>query len=382
MKGTRIIDCTRVLAGPWATQQLADQGADVIKIEPPGGDETRGYGPIEQGTSTYFQALNRNKRSVELDLRTPAGQDALDVLLAGADVLVDNVRAEAAARLGLDAERIRARHPHLVHVTVRGFGDDAPDGWASRPGYDIVIQALSGGMSLTGFPDGPPVRSALPIADLIAGLLVTQAVLLGLLEQRNSGIGGHTIVDMMQANAASLVYHATRETLSHGAGGRLGNAHAGLVPYDVYRCADGWLALGCGNDRIWKRLVRALDLPDLPELARNPDRVAQRTRVDALVADALAPLTRHQADALLAEAGVPAAPVSSVAEAVAHPAVHNVTVRDGERELVLPGPTLRTATTRSSHRAPPALGAHTVEVLREAGLSDAAIQALSEDAAR
>ncbi|MFT5994307.1 MAG: crotonobetainyl-CoA:carnitine CoA-transferase CaiB-like acyl-CoA transferase, partial [Bradymonadia bacterium] len=175
MNGVRIIDCTRVLAGPWATQQLADQGAEVIKVESPDGDETRGYGPVIDGESTYFQALNRNKRSVCIDLKTAEGQRVLDALLQTADVLVDNVRTPAAAKLGLLPQRIRAVHPHIVHVGIRGFGADTPTEWRDRPGYDVVIQALSGGMSLTGMPDGPPVRSALPIADLIAGLLATQA---------------------------------------------------------------------------------------------------------------------------------------------------------------------------------------------------------------
>ena len=250
MHDIRIIDCTRVLAGPWATQQLADQGAEVIKVEAPDGDETRGYGPIVDGESTYFQALNRNKRSVVLDLKTPEGRARLDQLLATADVLVDNIRDEAAERIGLARERIRQAHPHLVHVGIRGFDPDGAPEWASRPGYDVVIQALAGGMSLTGSPEGPPVRSALPIADLIAGLLTTQAVLFGLLHRQRSGTGSWTVVDMMQANVGSLVYHATRHTLAGDAGPRLGNAHAGLVPYDTYKCADGWLAVGCGNDAI------------------------------------------------------------------------------------------------------------------------------------
>lgn len=365
MNGIRIIDCTRVLAGPWATQQLADQGADVIKVESPTGDETRGYGPMVAGESTYFQALNRNKRSACIDLTTAQGQHILDTLLASADVLVDNVRTRAAAKLGLLPDRIRATHPHIVHVGVRGFGAQSPEEWRDRPGYDVVIQALSGGMSLTGMPDGPPVRSALPVADLIAGLLVTQAVLLGLLQRQTTGTGTHTAVDMMQANTASLVYHATRQTLAGDAGGRLGNAHAGLVPYDAYPCSDGWMAIGCGNDRIWKRLVDALGLASNASLDVNAQRVAQRSTVDALVSEAVAHRTMAQCDALFAAHGVPAAPVQSVAQAIHHPAVNNVVI-DG-REL--PGVMLDTQTTRQEHTAAPRLGSDTESVLSECGYS-------------
>ncbi len=375
MNGVRIIDCTRVLAGPWATQQLADQGADVIKVESPEGDETRGYGPLVDGESTYFQALNRNKRSVCIDLKTPEGQRALAALLRTADVLVDNVRTPAAAKLGLLPATIQAAHPHLVHVGVRGFGQDAPAEWRDRPGYDVVIQALSGGMSLTGMPDGPPVRSALPIADLIAGLLVTQAVLLGLLQRQTTGHGSHTAVDMMQANTASLVYHATRQTLAGDAGGRLGNAHAGLVPYDAYKCADGWVAIGCGNDRIWKRLVSSLGLPADSSLDLNGQRLERREYVDGLVAGAVVNRTMAECDALFATYGVPAAPVQSVAQAVKHPAVRNLTI-DGK---VLPGVMLETQTTRTEHTRAPDLGFDTDSVLIACGYTADDVDKLRQD---
>lgn len=364
MTGIRIIDCTRVLAGPWATQQLADQGADVIKVEPPGGDETRGYGPIVDGRSTYFDSVNRNKRSVVLDLTTPEDRAHMGRLLATADVLVDNVRSPAARKLGLDADTVRQIAPHIVHVALRGFAPDAPEAWRDQPGYDNVIQALSGAMHLTGMPDGPPVRSGLPIADLIAGLLVTQAVLLGLLERGDrSHAGNHTVVDMMTASVASLVYHASRETQANGAGSRLGNAHAGLVPYNAYRCADGWVSIGCGNDRIWTRLKTVLALTAGPELDRNIDRIAQRAHVDALVSDALAPLSVQDAVNRLVSADVPAAPVLDVAQALAHPATRTMNV-DGVRVV---GPMLRTATTRQTHHTAPSLGEHSDEVLSPRG---------------
>jgi crotonobetainyl-CoA:carnitine CoA-transferase CaiB-like acyl-CoA transferase len=227
-------------------------------------------------------------------------------------------------------------------------------------------------MSLTGMPDGPPVRSALPIADLIAGLLATQAVLLGLLQRQKTGQGDHTAVDMMQANTASLVYHATRQTLAGDAGGRLGNAHAGLVPYDAYPCSDGWVAIGCGNDRIWKRLVTALQLTSDSSLDINEQRVARRQHVDSLVATAVAGRTMADCDALFATHGVPAAPVQSVAQAVSHQTVNNITI-DGR---VLPGVMLNTTTTRSQHTRAPALGSDTDAVLQACGYAASDVEEL------
>ncbi|MBA2321034.1 MAG: CoA transferase, partial [Deltaproteobacteria bacterium] len=260
MNGTRILDFSRVLAGPWATQMLADQGAEVIKVEPPGGDETRAFAPLVDGVSTYFLSANRNKRSIELDLHNPVGRSAALALAGRADVVVENFRPGVMARLGLSWETLSALNPRLVYVAIHAFGEEGGEEWVKRPGYDLVLQAMGGAMSFTGFPGSPPIRAGAPVADLFAGLHAVQAVLLGLLDRERTGKGTKTVVNMMQVQLGALVYHATRHAVTGEAEGPRGNAHRGLVPYDIYPCADGWIALACGNDGIWRRLVAALDL--------------------------------------------------------------------------------------------------------------------------
>jgi crotonobetainyl-CoA:carnitine CoA-transferase CaiB-like acyl-CoA transferase len=379
LRGIRVVDFSRVLAGPWASQHLADQGADVVKVEAPGGDETRGFAPHVRGVSTYYLSCNRNKRSIVLDLHTDAGQGVAKRLVAGADVFVHNWRPGVAERVGLGWADLADTHPRLVHVHLCAFGSEGDPRWTGRAGYDLVLQAMGGAMSFTGAPDGPPVRSGTPIADLVAGLLVCNAVLHGLLERERSGRGQRIEVNMMQAQAASLAYHASRYTLTGEAEVRRGNAHRGLVPYDVYTCKDGRLAVACGNDGIWRRLRSALAIPDVERWRTNPGRVACREEVDAAVSAALAGLTVAEADARLAAADVPAGPVLDVAEVVAHPAVDMVDVPHpvlGATRLV--GPILRTATTVGAHRAPPALGADRDAILRDAGYDPGEIGRLAE----
>jgi crotonobetainyl-CoA:carnitine CoA-transferase CaiB-like acyl-CoA transferase len=369
MRGVRVVDFTRVLAGPWAAQHLADQGADVVKVEPPEGDETRAFAPHVNGTSTYFVSCNRNKRSIVLDLRTSAGRRVARALADGADVLLHNWRPGIDARMGLDAPTCLARNPRLVHVSLSAFGADGPPEWTSRAGYDLVLQAMGGAMSFTGAPGAAPARAGTPIADLTAGLLVTNAVLQGLLHRATCGAGQAVVVNMMHAQAACLVYHYSRYTVTGEAEEQRGNAHRGLVPYDVYPCAEGHLAIACGNDGIWQRLRAALGLPDEPRWRTNPGRVADRRAVDDAVRAQLASWSAEEADRRLAAAEVPCGRVQGVADVVGHPAVHEVAFDHPALGRVrVPGPILSTATTRAVHDRPPLLGEHRDEVLAELGL--------------
>jgi CoA:oxalate CoA-transferase len=352
VQGIRILDLSRVLAGPWATMHLADQGAEVLKVEPPSGDDTRAFGPHVQGVSTYYLSANRNKGSVVLDLTTDAGRVRLHELVRDADVLVHNNRPGKDARLGADYATLSAIKPDLVYVAITAFGETGP--YRDRPGYDLVLQAAGGAMAITGHPGTPPVKCGTSIADLTTGLFTTQAILLGLLHRERTGQGQRIVVNMLQAQANALAYHSTRFTVQGTEDVQRGNSHAGLAPYDVYRCRDGWLALGCGNDRMFGRLCEAIGIARQPGWTTNAGRVADRVALDRAVSEALSEWSVAEADARLARAGVPAGPVHRPSEVLAHPAVHTVTVDHpvlGSIDMV--GPAVQTATTRAVHSAPP-----------------------------
>jgi len=378
MQGIRILDLSRVLAGPWATQQLADQGAEVIKVEPPGGDESRRFAPVVDGKSTYFLALNRNKRSICIDLKTDAGRKVLGHLIARSDVLVENYRPGVAEVLGLHWSELSARHPRLIYVAIRAFGETAAQ-WSGRPGYDMVLQCVGGAASFNGFPDHAPARSGLPSADLFTGLETVKAVLLALLHRERTGEGQRVVVNMMQAQGAALVYHASRQAVTGESEVQRGSAHRGLVPYDLYRCSDGWLAVACGNDRMWQRLRDVLDIEDRPEWRENLGRIAEREVIDGLINASLKHWTTASADALLATVNVPAGPVNDVAGAMANPALEKIILADPVLgDVHVPGPALRLKGTRVRHAAPPELAIHRDEILVEAGLTSIEIESLSD----
>ncbi|HYO43821.1 MAG TPA: CoA transferase, partial [Candidatus Limnocylindrales bacterium] len=299
LAGIRIADCSTVLAGPYCTMLLGDLGAEVIKVEPPEGDATRGWGPPWVGseadgtrTAAYYLAVNRNKRSIRLDLKRDEGREVLRRLLATSDVLVENFRVGGLARLGFDDATLEAVNPALVHLAVSGFGPDGPD--AAKPGYDFVVQAVGGLMSITGSPDadgGQPTKVGVAITDVVTGLFGAVAVLAGLVGRGRAGTaeggpgpgraGGQRIdVSLLESTLAILVNQAQNAFVSGGAPGRLGNAHPNLVPYETFATADGELAVAVGSERQWSRLCDALGLGDVARDARfatNGDRVDHRS---------------------------------------------------------------------------------------------------------
>jgi len=376
MQGLRILDISRVLAGPWAVQHLADQGAHVIKVEPPGGDETRHFGPLVDGESTYFLAANRNKHAITLDLKTDAGREVLERLVPTVDVFIENFRPGVLARLGFPRERLRALNPRLVSVSISAFGDDTP-GWSERPGYDLLLQHMGGQTAMTGFPESPPLKHPTSIADQVAGLYAVQAILTGLLQRERTGQGQHITVNMLQAQAAGLAYHASRYAVSGQVGQQRGNSHAGIVPYDVFRCSDGWFVIACANDPTWHRLRGLLDLDDVPAWRTNTQRVSHRDDVTRAIQAVLDGWTVDQADERFRQARVPGGPVLTPDQTLAHPAVERITVEHPRfGTLELPGPAIRTQTTRTEHRCPPDLGADRDGILQELGLDAEAIAAL------
>jgi glutaryl-CoA transferase len=403
LKGIRVIDCSTVLAGPYATMLLGDLGADVIKVEPPDGDATRGWGPPWVGgdadgtrTAAYYLAVNRNKRSIRLDLRPEAGRDVLRRLLGPADVFVENFRAGALSRLGFDDGTLRRLNADLVHLSITGYGPDSPD--PGRPGYDFVIQAESGLMSITGAADavgGGPTKVGVAISDVVTGLNGAVAILAALLARggREAGEGGGAGRDgdgdgrgqridltLLGSTLAALVNQAQNAFVEGTPPDRLGNAHPNIVPYETFETADGTIAVAVGSERQWPRLCRALGLPALgddPRFATNGARVANRVELIPTLAVRFAERPTDEWLAEFAAAEIPAGPIHDIGAAFASPWAAGSTV-----DLVHPtlGPTTQVAppfrlsgTPASVRTPPPLLGEQTDEILREAGYDEAAI---------
>ena len=396
LAGIRVIDCSTVLAGPYATMLLADLGADVIKVEPPAGDTTRGWGPpwvgsAEDGTRTaaYALSVNRNKRSIRLDLRRPEGAEVLRRLLANADAFVENLRPGSLERLGFDDAVLAELNPALVHLSITGYGPDAPD--PTRPGYDFVIQAESGLMSITGESDadgGRPTKVGVAMSDVLTGLNGAVAVLAALLGRAREGAAvgsgaaagsgatapGQRIDLSLLGSALAALVNQGQNAFAGSVPGRLGNAHPNIVPYQAFDTLDGALAVAVGSERQWPRFCRALGLPALaddPDFAANGDRVANRAALIPTLAARFAERTTAEWLAVLDAADVPAGPINDVAEAFASPWAAGRTVeldhpRLGPiRQVVPPFELARTpATVRTP---PPLLGEQTDEILAELG---------------
>jgi len=374
LAGVRVLDCSRVLAGPFATMLLADLGADVIKLEPPGGDESRGWGPPWWGDaadlrSAYFAAVNRNKRSIVVDLRTVPGRDILDRLAARSDLLVHNARRARAAHLGLDADRLEELHPHLVVASVGGFPGGRLE--AARPAYDLLAQAVSGLMAVTGHPDGPPTKVGVALLDLLAGLELAVGALAAIVGRGRYGATKRRVeVGLVEAGVAALINVLGNYLASGEEPNRWGNEHPNIVPYQVFAARDGYLAVAVGNEAQYARLLRALQLAPDSRFASNAERVAHRAEVVAWLSAAIAQRGRDELLAALADADVPAAPVNQVSEALAAmEAAHGGRWLETVDGLRLPPDPIRIGGQRLPLvSAPPRLGEQTDEVLLEAGL--------------
>ena len=385
LEGLTVLDLTRVLSGPYCTMLLADMGARVVKIEQPGGgDETRTWGPpFVGGESTYFLGINRNKESVTLDLKNDDGRAILERLLDRADVLVENFRPGTLARLGLDAATARATRPRLVYCSLSGFGQTGPR--RAQAGYDAVIQAEGGLMSLTGEPDGTPLRSGVPIADLVTGLLAAQGVLLALYARERTGQGQQVDVSMFDGVVSLLSYHASAYLNAVSVPRRLGNRHPHVAPYDTFPAADGDLFLAIGNDGQFQRFCAVASLEGLvsdPRFATNPARVVNQASLRDEMAAALRRQPRAYWVAALRDAGVPCGEVRGVPEVLADPQVlarrmlEAVPHATAGLVKVLGVPIALSDTPGSVRTAPPTIGQHTDAVLRELGIDAGSIASL------
>lgn len=364
----KVIDASRVLGGPYAGQILADHGADVIKIEPPQGDETRGWGPpFLDETASYFLGLNRNKRGMALDMAQPAGQELLLLLLADADVFIENFKAGTLERWGLSYEVLAERFPRLVHCRISGFGSDGPYG--GMPGYDAAIQATCGIMSVNGEAGGEPLRVGLPVVDMVTGLNAVIGILMALNERNISGKGQFVETALYDCGVSLLHPHLPNYYLSGKVAGPSGNAHPNICPYDTYRTATTPIFLAVGNNRQFETLCRLLGREDLPRDERfvsNGNRNANR---DALKVELEAALASHGCADIaqqLIEAGVPCGAVRSIDEVTADPhTIHRGMVVDIGDYRGTGSPIKLSRTPASYREKPPGFAQHTAEILDE-----------------
>src|SRR6187431_692000 len=377
LDGIFVLDFSRVLAGPYCTMQLADLGARVVKIEQPGkGDDTRAWGPPFVGTeSAYFLSVNRNKESLALDLKHERARPILDALLSRADVVVENFRPGTMERLGLGYGDVAARHPRVVYCSISGFGQTGPR-WAEA-GYDAMMQAEGGLMSITGAADGPPFRLGVAIGDIATGMFAVQAILAALYARERTGRGQRVDIAMLDAVTALLTYQASIAFATGETPRRMGNRHPSIAPYDTFAAADGDFVLSVGNDDQFRRLSEVLGRPGLaadPRFTTNANRVANHQALRGELSALFGARTRADLVQALTAAGVPSGAVRSVTEALADPQLE-------AREMIVPlehltagpirvlGTPLKLSDTPASVRTPPpALGQHTAAILTELGL--------------
>jgi crotonobetainyl-CoA:carnitine CoA-transferase CaiB-like acyl-CoA transferase len=377
LEGMQVVDLSRVLAGPYATQLMGDLGADVWKIERPGtGDETRAWGPpFVGGESAYYLAVNRNKKSAALDLADPRHLSALHAAIERADIVVENFVPGDLERFGLNASALRAAHPQLIVCSITGFGQDGP--YAQLPGYDAVLQGFTGLMSVTGEDDGGPLKVGVAVVDILTGAHALAATLAAMVGRLRGGAGASLDISLFEVGVASLANLAQAALSSGEPARRYGNAHAHIVPYQTFQASDGALVVAVGNDSQWQRMCEALELPELARdrsLANNPGRLARRAEIVTAIARRLAERPRADWLGRLREARVPAGPVRDLGEVMADPAL---AARGMVRAATLPGqdtpvrllaaPWLADGIRPPLRLAPPRLGQHTQEFLGRFG---------------
>jgi len=375
LHGIRVLDLSRVLAGPFCTMNLGDLGAEVIKVEEPGqGDDTRAFGPpFAGGVSTYFLSINRNKKSLAVDLKDPRGLEVIKRLARICDVVVENFRPGVAARLKLSYADLQAENPKLVYCSISGFGHRGLPEHSRLPGYDVVVQGMSGLQHLTGDPDGPPTRAGVPIADILTGMTAFQAIAVALFVREREGRGQHLDIAMLDSTVQVLTFQAAAHLTAGTRPARLGNRHPSISPYETFHAQDGYFNLAVGNDSQFKKLCELIGQPAWPadpRFATNPLRVQHRPELASLLDPIFrAHPVRHWLHRL-AEAGIPAGPISDLEEALSHP---QLLARGGIAQMQHPQAgtvrlvanplPLEGVTPPPPPSPPPALGEHTREIL-------------------
>jgi len=375
----RVLDLSRVLAGPWAGQNLADLGAEVIKVErPKSGDDSRAFGPpwVKDGEgrdtkdSAYFTSANRGKKSVTVNIAAPAGQAIVRELAGASDVLIENYKHGDLARYGLGYDDLHKLHPKLIYCSVTGFGQTGP--YRERPGYDFMIQGMGGMMSVTGEPDGTPQRAGVPVADIITGMYASIAICAALAHRAQTGMGQHLDLALLDSQIALLAYQNTNYFATGTPPKRIGNLHPNIVPYQPFRTADGDVIVACGNDNLYRKFCAAAGcsaLADDPRFVTNGKRVENRAELTRLLAEVFRQRSTREWVGLLDAAGVPNGPINDIAQVFEEPQVKARAVRielehaSGAKLPMVASPMRFSDTPLEYRLAPPGLGQHTEEVL-------------------
>jgi len=381
-----VLDLSRILSGPFCTMMLGDMGATVVKVEPPPrGDDTRLWGPpFVNGISTYFLSINRNKRSIGLNLKTPKGQEVLWKLIERADVLVENFRPGVLDKLGFGYGAVSARNSRIIYASISGYGQTGP--YHTRPGYDVVAQGESGIVDLTGEPDRQPVKVGASIADIVAGLYAYQGILLAMVARHRTGKGQRVDIALLDGMISTLTYQAMSYFATGTSPKRLGTRHPSIVPYETFETKDGFVNIGAANEKQWQNLCRALGLPDLAfdsRFSTMAGRISNYAELRAILGTELRKLTRAEAFELLAKYELPVGPINTVAEVLEDPHVH---AREMVKELTHPEygplrylgiPVKLSDTPGELQSPPPRFGEHNRAVLAELGYDEHAIDQLA-----